>query len=75
MRLPSLPHVALLSTLLASGACSINVDNQGHIVRDEKRYVVEGIADLNLTTFDGAIEVRGWDRDEVTIEIEKSFTA
>lgn len=71
MRLPTLPHIALLSTLLASGACSINVDNQGHIVRDEKRYVVEGIADLNLTTFDGAIEVRGWDRNEVTIEIEK----
>lgn len=71
MRLSSLPHVTLLSTLLASGACSINVDNQGHIVRDEKRYVVEGIADLNLTTFDGAIEVRGWDRNEVTIEIEK----
>lgn len=71
MRLSPLPHVALLSTLLASGACSINVDNQGHIVRDEKRYVVEGIADLNLTTFDGAIEVRGWDRNEVTVEIER----
>lgn len=71
MRLPTLPHVALLSTLLASGACSINVDNQGHIVREDKRYVVEGIADLNLTTFDGAIEVRGWDRNEVTVEIEK----
>jgi hypothetical protein len=71
MRLPTLPHVAMLSTLLASGACSINVDNQGHIVREDKRYVVEGIADLNLTTFDGAIEVRGWDRNEVTVEIEK----
>lgn len=71
MRLSPLPHIALLTTLLASGACSINVDNQGHIVRDEKRYVVEGIPDLNLTTFDGAIEVRGWDRNEVTVEIEK----
>lgn len=71
MRLPTLPHVAMLSTLLASGACSINVDNQGHIVREDKRYVVEGIADLHLTTFDGAIEVRGWDRNEVTVEIEK----
>jgi Putative adhesin len=71
MRLITLPSVALLSSVLTSSACSINVDNHGHIVREQKQYVVEGVVDLNLTTFDGAIEVRGWDRNEVTVEIEK----
>jgi hypothetical protein len=71
MRLLTLPSVALLSTVLASTACAINVDNHGHIVRDEKRYVVVGVPNLNLTTFDGAIEIRGWDRNEVTVEIER----
>lgn len=71
MRLPSMPRVAVLSTVMLSTACSINVDNQGHIDREEKRYTVEGLVDLNLATFDGAIEVRGWDRNEITVEIEK----
>jgi len=53
------------------GACSINVDNQGFIERQEKRFPVEGVAELNLYTFDGPVEVRGWDRPEVVVEIEK----
>ena len=67
-----------MRTLAASGlllcatsltACRINVDNQGFIEREQKRYAVEGVADLSLSTFDGAIEVRGWDRPEVVVEI------
>lgn len=69
-----------MRTLTASGllicasslaACSINVDNQGFIEREEKRFTVEGVAELSLQTFDGSVEVRGWDRPEVVIEIEK----
>lgn len=60
-----------LATLVLAAGCSINVDNQGHIEREDKRFTVRGVADLNLSTFDGAIEVRGWDRDEVMVEIEK----
>lgn len=68
-----------MRTLTASGlllcasslaACSINVDNQGFIVREEKRFPVTGVAELSLNTFDGAVEVRGWDRPEVVVEIE-----
>lgn len=70
MALP-LPRAVLLSGLVFSTACAINVDNQGHIEREDKRYVVEGVADLHLSTFDGVIEVRGWDRNDITVEIEK----
>lgn len=70
MRLP-LIHLALLPALLSVAACSIDVGNQGYIVRDETRYVVDGVADLDLATFDGPIEVRGWNRDDITVEIER----
>lgn len=61
----------LASALVLSTACSVNVDHQGHIERDDKKFVVDGIATLNLSTFDGVIEVRGWDRNEIEVGIEK----
>lgn len=64
-------RAAFVSALLLSTACSVNVDNQGHIERDDKKFVVDGIATLNLSTFDGVIEVRGWDRNEIEVGIEK----
>jgi hypothetical protein len=66
-----LSRTTALATLVLTAGCAINVDNQGHIEREDKRFVVTGLVDLNLSTFDGAIEVRGWDRDEVVVEIEK----
>ena len=51
--------------------CVVGVDSQGQIVREEKRFAVNGAPDLRLTTFDGAIEVRGTDSSEVLVEIEK----
>ncbi len=70
MRQPFLTSGLLLSAAVVSG-CSINVDSQGYIEREEKRFAVEGVADLHLMTFDGAVEVRGWDRADVVVEIEK----
>lgn len=64
-------HAIPVTAALLLSACSINVDNQGYIEREEKRFSVSEAPTLNLTTFDGAIEVRGWDRSEVVIEIEK----
>lgn len=55
----------------ALSACTISVDNQGFIERVEKRFSVAGVADLDLHTFDGRVEVRGWDRPEIVVEIEK----
>lgn len=62
--------VLLLAGALSS-ACIVNVDSQGQVVRDEKRFGVEGVPQVRLTTFDGPIEIQSWDRPEVLVEIEK----
>jgi hypothetical protein len=56
---------------LALGACVVKVDSNDFRAREEKRFEVSGAPDINLTTFDGPIDVRGWDRDEVFVEVEK----
>ena len=56
---------------VAGAACSVNVDHEGHIQREEQRFAAEGVVDLHLYTFDGAVEVRSWDRPEVLVEVEK----
>jgi DUF4097 and DUF4098 domain-containing protein YvlB len=58
------------AALLAS-ACDITVDAGAYSVREEKRFQVTGTPELSLTTFDGSVEIRSWDRPEVLIEIEK----
>jgi DUF4097 and DUF4098 domain-containing protein YvlB len=64
--------VAALSTcVLSAAACTVSVDSQGQIVHDEKRFDVSGTPDVRVTTFDGSIEIRTWDRPEVLVEIEK----
>ena len=60
----------VLAGALAS-ACVVSVDSQGQIVRDEKKFTTDGRPELHLTTFDGAIEVRSWEKPEVLVEIEK----
>lgn len=55
----------------ATSACVVGVDSQGQIVREEKRFSVDGPPELRLATFDGAIEIRSSDSNQVVIEIEK----
>jgi len=62
---------SLTAVALGGPACVMNVDHEGTIERVEKRFTVEKIAELHLYTFDGAIEVRSWDRPEVVVQIEK----
>jgi hypothetical protein len=59
------------ATVVTSTACRMDVDAQAFIEREEKRFSVDGLADLNVSTFDGSIEIRSWDRPEVLVEIEK----
>ena len=56
---------------LGSAACSIDVRGEGIVTREEKRFTVTGAPDLNLRTFDGSIQVKSWDRNEVLVEIER----
>jgi hypothetical protein len=52
-------------------ACDITVGAAEFQTSEEKRFSVTGAARLNLSTFDGSIEVTGWDRPEVRVEVEK----
>ena len=65
-----LPAAALAAALPFATACVV-VDSQAHITRDEKRFSIDGVPDLRLTTFDGAIEIRSGDAKSVIVEIEK----
>jgi hypothetical protein len=56
---------------LGSAACSIDVRGEGIVTREEKRFMVNGQADVSLRTFDGSIQVKSWDRNEVLVEIER----
>jgi hypothetical protein len=60
-----------LTVALSGAACVINMDADAVTIRDEKRFTVSGQPDISLSTFDGSIEVRSWDRAEVFVEIEK----
>ncbi|MFN8061509.1 MAG: DUF4097 family beta strand repeat-containing protein [Vicinamibacterales bacterium] len=71
VRIPPL----LVLPLLAAGAlqlgCAVNIATEGFIQHDRKQFTVSGVPELTLTTFDGEIEIRGWDRSTVEVEIEK----
>jgi DUF4097 and DUF4098 domain-containing protein YvlB len=62
--------VVAAAALLGS-ACEITVDAGPYSAHEEKRFQVTGTPDLSLTTFDGSVEVRSWDKPEVLVEIEK----
>ena len=56
---------------LSLAACEVNLNSEGIVSRETKTFKVDGIPDLHLETFDGAIEVHSWDRDEIEVEIER----
>ena len=56
---------------LALGGCVIDVEGYEAVEAEEHVFVVDGVPDVDLSTFDGRIEVRGWDRSEVRVVVEK----
>ena len=67
---------------IAAGAFAVLVTGPGcidivgadlgkYVEREEKRFAVAGKPDVSLSTFDGAIEIRPWDKAEVQVVIEK----
>lgn len=53
-------------------ACDVTVGLQGRMVeREKKDFQVSGVPDLTLVTFDGSVEIRAWDRPQVSLEVEK----
>ena len=71
-KLTHIPAVLGISVLsIGVTACSIDVSGESIVKREEKRFTVTGQADVNLRTFDGSIQLKSWDRDEVLVEIER----
>lgn len=62
---------ALLLPVLVAGGCTVTVDSQAEMTREEKRFTVSGTPVVRVATFDGSIEIRSWDKPEVLVEIEK----
>ena len=64
---------AVLAVLLAAPGCVgiIGADLNKYVERDEKHFAVSGKPDVALTTFDGSIEIRPWDKADVQVVIEK----
>lgn len=69
MKFPAL-GVAVVLGVAATG-CTVTVDSHSEIQREEKQFKVAGIPTVRLTTFDGGIEIQGWDKPHVLVEIEK----
>ena len=61
----------LIAAAAAVTACDITVGAADYSVREEKKFTVTGPGQIALSTFDGSIQVRGWDRNEVAVEVEK----
>ena len=66
-----LPACALVASACLVSGCTVTVDSHNEILREEKQFKVTGTPDVRLTTFDGSIEIHGWDKSHVAIEIEK----
>jgi len=65
------PALMLLAAATAAAGCVVSLDSQGHTAREEARFDVSGAPDLHVTTFDGSIQIRSWDRNEILVEVEK----
>lgn len=64
--------VSMLTALLGSGCIDlVGADMGRYVEREEKRFTVSGRPELVVSTFDGAIEVRPWDRPDVEVVVEK----
>lgn len=64
-------RAVVLLAVTALAGCEVNLNSEGIVSRETKRFEVTGIPELNLDTFDGSIEVHSWDRNEVEVEIER----
>ncbi len=55
----------------ALSACTVNVNTEGATASETRKFTVAGAPTVTLDTFDGAIEVHSWDRNEVEVIVDK----
>ncbi|HUQ89655.1 MAG TPA: DUF4097 family beta strand repeat-containing protein [Vicinamibacterales bacterium] len=65
-----LATILIISGTLLAG-CEVNLNTEGLSARELKTFKVTGQPEIVLDTFDGAIELHSWDRNEVEVEVEK----
>jgi DUF4097 and DUF4098 domain-containing protein YvlB len=66
--------LAVASAVLVSAAACVDIvgaDFPQYLEREEKPFAVTGKPEVTLTTFDGSIQIRPWDKSEVLVVIEK----
>ena len=61
------PRGAFLA--LGIAGCMIDAHEGSVVQKEEKRFTIDGTPQLNLRTFDGSIDVRSGDQNEVRVEI------
>jgi DUF4097 and DUF4098 domain-containing protein YvlB len=65
-------HAALAVLFVGPGCIDIvGADLGKYVEREEKQFSVSGKADVTLSTFDGSIEIRPWDKPDVQVVVEK----
>ena len=64
-------RLVMCAAAVSLAACEVNLNSEGIVSRETKSFKVAGTPDVQLETFDGAIEVHSWDRNEVEVEIER----
>jgi DUF4097 and DUF4098 domain-containing protein YvlB len=60
-----------LASLLAAGCADVFADLNTYMEREEQRFSTTGTPEVALSTFDGSIEIRAWDRPEVEVVVER----
>jgi hypothetical protein len=63
--------VTLLAAATLVAGCEVNLNTEGLSAREVKTFKVTGQPEIVLDTFDGAIELHSWDRNEIEVEVEK----
>ncbi len=56
---------------LTAGLAPLAHADDHYVTREEKSFTVSGQPEVTLNTFDGAIQVRSWDKSEVHVTIER----
>jgi hypothetical protein len=69
-------HRQFLGVAAVAAVCTgcvdvVAVDGARYVERVERQFPVTGKPDLDLSTFDGSIRVRPWDRREVLVVVER----
>lgn len=62
---------AAFAACCALTACTVNVNTEGRTATETRTFTVTEAPTVTLDTFDGAIEVHSWDRQEVEVTIDK----